>query len=239
MTLVWMKGVDDGNPIFPTYIEAIIQAVNGNYVVEGLEIVPEVGTLNLNVNSGKVMFNNTIYDVDATSLTVDAEDSGKVRHDLIVWDSTDKTVKVIKGTEYMPFAGGVISKVPNCNPEWIPLAVVRVNGNVNQLDEGSVFDTRLGIGVKIRYNIVNVNTDYNANPNEMVLADASGGDITVTLPSPEKGYDIIVKKVDDSDNTVYVKSANGEDIDDVTQLELAIEGEAYRLIGDGTKWNIV
>ena len=239
MSLSWMKGVDDGRPIFPTYIEAIVQAVNGNYVVEGLDVVPQSGTLNVDVASGKVMYNNVLYDVPAVTLTLDSEQSGRVRHDLIVWDSTDQTVKVIKGSEFVTLSIGTISKVPNCNPEWIPLAIVRVNGDVNQLSASDVFDTRLGIGTKVRYSIVEVNSDYSADSNQLILVDASSGNVTVTLPLPEKGYDVIVKKVDDSSNIVYVVSNSGEYIDDVTQLELAMQGEAYRLIGDGTKWHIV
>lgn len=239
MPLPWMKGVDDNKPIFPTYIEAIVQALNGNYVLTGLEVTPQEGTLNVDVASGQIIYNGQVFSFAGTTLTLDAEPAGSVRHDLIVWDGTDQTVKVLKGTEYVSFPDGLMSKVPNIEVTQIPLAIVRVKGSMNSLSLADVFDTRLGTDLSLTYDVVSVSSDYNAKNGEIILADASAGNITITLPSPFEGYDIVIKKVDSTENSVYVVSAGGEYIDDVTQLDIAMQDEAYRLIGNGTKWIIV
>jgi|GEM_PF-4125577 len=89
------------------------------------------------------------------------------------------------------------------------------------------------------FNVVSVTADYTASDRDCVLADASGGAITVTLPSPSANAEVIVKKIDSSTNTVTVAPSGTETIDGASQQVLDTQYEAIHVISDGTDWYIV
>jgi len=71
-----------------------------------------------------------------------------------------------------------------------------------------------------------------------VLADASTGAITITLPSPAANARVAVKKVDSSTNNVTV-DAGTANIDGDTTFTLEIQYESYEFYCDGTEWYIL
>jgi hypothetical protein len=82
--------------------------------------------------------------------------------------------------------------------------------------------------------------DYTlASSDEVVLADAStsGGNITLTLPSPNLNM-YTLKKIDSSNNTVTV-SGGGADIDDAAQAVLKAQYASISVVSDGTNWYII
>lgn len=75
----------------------------------------------------------------------------------------------------------------------------------------------------------------------VVLIDASGGPVTVTLPSVSgigrRRY--VVKKIDSSANAVTVAASGAEMIDGTTSKTLAIQYEALEVVTNGTAWFVI
>ena len=78
-------------------------------------------------------------------------------------------------------------------------------------------------------------TTYSAVDGDFVLADASGGAFTVTLPTPTAGRRVAVKKTDSSANAVTVATASGN-IDGSSTRTLAAQYQAQHYAADGTNW---
>lgn len=112
---------------------------------------------------------------------------------------------------------------------------------------------------------VNLST-YTANAtlgaaDHVVRADATGGSITITLPSPsgtpppplgeiagvsasgtwvDKEY--VIKKIDSTSNIVYIATTGAETIDGYTganSIPLVFQYEQVRLVSDGTNWMVL
>jgi len=80
--------------------------------------------------------------------------------------------------------------------------------------------------------------DYTASSGDVVLADASGGAITITLPSPSANAWVQVKKTDSSTNAVTV-DGGGNNIDGSGSFDITTQYESYTMVGDGSNWFIV
>ena len=84
---------------------------------------------------------------------------------------------------------------------------------------------------------VSSNTTLNAT-HCIIFADASGGDITLTLPavadSTRRFY--IIKKIDSSNNTVTIDGNSTELIDSAETDVLYFVGESRFLACNGTLW---
>jgi len=80
--------------------------------------------------------------------------------------------------------------------------------------------------------------DYTASSGDVVLADASGGAITITLPSPSANAWVQVKKTDSSTNAVTV-DGGGNNIDGVASFDITTQYESYTMVSDGSSWFIV
>lgn len=80
---------------------------------------------------------------------------------------------------------------------------------------------------------------YTAADHDVVLANATGGAFTVTLPTPTNGAHVMVKKTDASANAVTVAHAGAETIDGAASVALATQWARTELISDGTNWFVV
>jgi hypothetical protein len=78
--------------------------------------------------------------------------------------------------------------------------------------------------------------DYTPNNREMVLVDASGGAVTITMTMTDNHW-INVKKTDSSTNAVTVTSASGF-IDGVASIVIGKQYEAVDFYADGTNAHI-
>jgi len=78
--------------------------------------------------------------------------------------------------------------------------------------------------------------DYTASDGDVVLADASGGAITITLPSPSENAWVQVKKIDSSLNKVTVAQNATETIDGQSSIDLVNQYQSYIVVSDGTDW---
>ena len=90
----------------------------------------------------------------------------------------------------------------------------------------------------ILFTKVTVTSNYTAKLWEIVFADASSAPITVTIPTPIAGAEIIVKKIDSTTNTVTLSPLSGN-IDGYSSIVMTTQNEAYHLISDGTNWQII
>jgi len=88
------------------------------------------------------------------------------------------------------------------------------------------------------WTVTKVTANYTASDGEIVLVDASGGAVTVTLPTPSNGARVRVKKIDASTNTVTVSPSGTETIDGASSHTISQKNEAYEYVSDGTDWLI-
>lgn len=90
-----------------------------------------------------------------------------------------------------------------------------------------------------RIPVRSISADYTAQLYDCVLiVDASGGAVTVTLPSASnaKAQMFVVKRVDSSANAVTVAAQVGETIDGAASVALSTQYERIVIISDGTQW---
>lgn len=75
----------------------------------------------------------------------------------------------------------------------------------------------------------------------VILCNATGGNITVTLPAiaTNKGKVYFIKKIDSSGNTVTIDGAGSETIDgDTTQVIMA-QYTVLMIVGGSSEWHIL
>ena len=85
--------------------------------------------------------------------------------------------------------------------------------------------------------ITTTTASMNATGGDYIRADASAGDITITLIEPVQAETVTVKKIDSSDNSVFVQSAlliDGEEI-----VELSEEDEVLGFYYTGVTYDII
>lgn len=101
----------------------------------------------------------------------------------------------------------------------------------------------LGGGARSRYKHpkkVTINTTIEAG--DLILADATAGNITITLPSPKTTFTWLptrVKKIDSSANTVTIATTGSETIDDGDTAVLTQQYESIDLSTDLINWYIM
>ncbi len=81
--------------------------------------------------------------------------------------------------------------------------------------------------------------DYTASDTDIVLADASDGAITVTLPAPSLDIDVHIKKIDASNNNVTIATPNSETIDGDSTKDLNSEYLSLEITSDGSDYYIL
>lgn len=102
------------------------------------------------------------------------------------------------------------------------------------------WDNHVGDQKNRGYNDLTTQTgDYTAGPQEIVLADASGGALTVTLPAPESSAVVTVKKTDGSANAVTVATPNSETIDGQSSLTITGQNISREIASDGSNYYII
>lgn len=95
------------------------------------------------------------------------------------------------------------------------------------------------INLAYRPRVVSVSAAYTARLDDgVVLADASSGAFTVTLPSAAQasGATIRVKRLNSGANAVTVGAASGQTIDGAATKSLASPYAFLVLISNGTNW---
>jgi hypothetical protein len=91
-------------------------------------------------------------------------------------------------------------------------------------------------------NIVSVSATYAAlTSDSVIIADATGGAFTVTLPSAASttGQVYDIKRINSGGNKVTVAASGGAMIDGAASVQLTIQYENISMISDGTDWHIL
>jgi hypothetical protein len=104
----------------------------------------------------------------------------------------------------------------------------------------NVLDVDGSVATNIRTITVSVlHTDIAGD--STLLCDASGGAITVNLPSAASstGRVLVVKKIDSSGNAVTIDANGGETIDGATTQAISAQWASLTIQSDGSGWYIL
>lgn len=91
-------------------------------------------------------------------------------------------------------------------------------------------------------NIRSISSSTTANSTDVVLlVDASGGAVTLTLPPAATSQEriLFVKKIDASGNSVIIDGDASDTIDGAATKSFSTQYEAYTIVCNGTAWYIV
>lgn len=96
----------------------------------------------------------------------------------------------------------------------------------------------IGVNTGAFSTITTITSNYTASSGELVDVDASGGAVTVTLPSSPSASDFVhVSKRDSSSNTVTI-DGNGNNINGETSQSIGTQYNAITMYYNGTEWAI-
>ena len=87
--------------------------------------------------------------------------------------------------------------------------------------------------------LATVTADYTASAQEIVLVDASGGNVTVTLPTPTDATATIIKRIDGSANTVTIATPGSETIDGDSERTVTAQYVSRELMSDGSDYFVI
>lgn len=100
------------------------------------------------------------------------------------------------------------------------------------IDEWGIFSEIAGSS----RSVTSQSTDYSAEDGDVVLVDASGGPVSITLPEAEADVSVIVEKTDGSENDVTIASVSTGDVNYSSEETLVAQGESVDLVSDGNDW---
>jgi hypothetical protein len=138
--------------------------------------------------------------------------------------------------------GGLQSTVPVVNGQWIiPLGIAKDSTNLVINSAGSATAVLIsGAGSGTYFNVASTSANITlTDTNDIVLASAASGAITVTLPSPTSGKQLTVKKTDSTVNSVTVSPSGGQTIDGGASYSLNTQYQSISLVTDGSNWYLV
>jgi len=92
---------------------------------------------------------------------------------------------------------------------------------------------------KRKYTTLSANTTLSKNVHDVVLADASSGAITLTLPSAEEGLSFDIKKSDTSINKITINPDAAELIEGLSDIKLDTYLQSFTVVSDGTGWYVL
>lgn len=137
--------------------------------------------------------------------------------------------------------GAVQTSAPTTGGQWIIQVGVATSTTALVINgSGSATASKIAqfSGSYLNRSSVSSNTVL-TNNNDVVLVNASGGAITITLPSPSDGKLLYIKKTDSSVNLVSIVPSGIDVIDGTSQKALTGQYDAVELVSDGTNWFIL
>jgi len=87
--------------------------------------------------------------------------------------------------------------------------------------------------------VATVTADHTAVTQSLVLVDASGGPVTVTLPGPTSATVVTVKKIDSTANAVTIATPGSETIDGDSDRTLTAQWVAREVASDGANYYVI
>ncbi len=100
--------------------------------------------------------------------------------------------------------------------------------------------SKLDINGSLSYKVVNINTNYTAADETILIADASSGNITITLPAASSvdGRTYTIKK-STAANQVIVDGNGGETIDGAATKTLSAQYAKLTIVSNGGNWFVI
>jgi len=86
--------------------------------------------------------------------------------------------------------------------------------------------------------VQSISSNTTASAQNVLLADASGSALTVTLPSPSTDVDVTVKKTDSSGNAVTIATPGGQTIDGQSSIGITAQYASRTVVSDGNNYFI-
>lgn len=155
--------------------------------------------------------------------------------------SVDDTETDLNTTPTATASNGVLTLTLDAGDyyaEWSAEGDVhRTGGVVIARDPDTYQDADAGSGGSSAVPVHKTST-YNAAVSDAVLADASGGNFTVTLPAPVAGDWVIVKNIGGT-GVVTVAHHASENVDGASSVVIASQYVAKTFLSDGTDWWVV
>jgi len=92
-----------------------------------------------------------------------------------------------------------------------------------------------------RFTVVDGTTTLTAGASQIILADATLGAFTITLPSISAAdkYRYVIKKIDSTSSAVTIAADGAETIDGLSTLDIIFQYDSMSLVPHGTEWSIV
>ena len=102
----------------------------------------------------------------------------------------------------------------------------------------AIFDYEIDSNGRINYKIDTITSNTTLSSHNYILANASSGNITITLPDATtcQGRGYIIKKIDSSSNTITIDGNGSQTIDGSLTQTLSTQYEVIRIISDGNNW---
>lgn len=85
----------------------------------------------------------------------------------------------------------------------------------------------------------NITADATAASGDIIIADATGGLITVTLPALDTGLTVTIKRTNGAGSNVKVEPDAGGTIDGAGSLTMTAQYESATLVCDGSNWWVI
>lgn len=193
---------------------------------------------------------------DATS-DIAALTSGQHQFLLVCLDTTDGAIAGVlntasTGSEKSVFNAMTISAL-SIPAAYMPCGAVHLYYGQTSIVETDIyrdFDTRVQYAANhnpgISSAVVTKTGNYTATGiDHTILVDASGGAVTITLPTAASAYvssvgrEYVIKKIDASGYTVTVDGAGSELIDGALTQSISAQWTALKLQSNGSAWYIL
>ena len=93
----------------------------------------------------------------------------------------------------------------------------------------------------ITYNVVTKTTNYSAlQTDSVILANASGGSITITLPSAiGANKPITIKRINPGANVININTVSGQTFDGSTTGSINVENQSLTFVSNNANWFII
>lgn len=131
----------------------------------------------------------------------------------------------------------------DASPGALSPAHVQAGTNTGELYVEGVaeFKDEVFLDGNVAFSITTVTVDYTAADKTVILADATSGTVTITLPAVSglTGREYMIKKVDSTANKVTIDGNGAETIDGATTQDLNTQYTGFNVVTDGTEWWII
>lgn len=220
------------------------------------------GAIDLTVNNDLSQYDNstsafitaadltagTLIDITSTTINVDLSEAGEAaiaNGDYILFldgGSTGTAAKESLADLATLFAGNGLTASASVLAVNTDGSTLTIASDQVKIADGGVDTTQLAAGAVTeakRERTVNAYSSSIGITHDVALGNASGGAITLTLPSAAAGKRVTIKKTDSSSNTVTIQRDATNSIDGANTKVLYSQYESMTVISDGTNWFVI